>query len=595
MPVIHFKDWIPDAADFGNPGAVSVKNALPSSTSYKPFNSLVTDTDTLDNRPRGAIEAIDASENVYQYAGDTSKLYSLSGGVWSDVSKGGGYSTGSGERWEFARWKEKVIATNFSDNPQQITFGGANFSDLTTALRFRHVGVVRDFVVAGHTYDGTDGTVRDRVRWSAINDETDWTVSATTLSDFRDLNVGGGVQAVIGGEYGVIVMERSTFRMTFVGTPTIFQIDEVVPGVGALAPGGVVRLGDTVFFPSEHGFVALRGGAQETFIGAGRVDDFFRNDLDQENLDRVSSVADPRSGKVFWLYPGAGNSSGRPNKVIVYDRVLDKWGYAEIDAELIWRSGGSSTQLDDLDDQNLGTELVSNGDFASDTIWTKGTGWTISGGTGTHAAGTASDINQTVSVLEDTYYRLEFDVTGRTAGSVTPDIGGTNGTAISADATDIKETIRAGAGGDIRFEATSDFDGSIDNVSLKQIDHLDSMTVSLDSDQYKGAAPLLAAFDTTFANGNFTGTPYTAVFETREQTLAEGGRARLNAFEPLIDGGTVTARVGHRNRQSDNVSYTPSLTLRASGRFTKRVNAGYHRFELTVSGDWNDSDRWTGC
>lgn len=589
MPVIPFREWTPDAADFGNPGSIVIKNALPGSTSYKPLSSLVVSTDALDARPRGAIEAVDASENVYQYAGDTSKLYSLSGGVWSDVSLGGGYSTGADERWEFVRWKEKIIATNFSDNPQAITMGGANFANLTTDFKFRHVGVVRDFVVTGYTFDGVDGTVRDRVRWSAINDESDWTVSATTLSDFRDLNVGGGVQAVVGGEYGVIVMEDSVFRMTFVGSPTIFQIDEVVPAVGSLAPGGVVRLGDTVFFPSEHGFVALRGGAQETFIGAGRVDNFFRGDLDQNHLSRVSAVADPRSSTVFWLYPGAGNTSGRPNKIIAYNRVLDRWGYAELEAELIWRSGGAAATLESLDDLNLGAELVSNGDFATDTIWTKGTGWAIAAGTATKTAGTAADLDQSITVLEDTYYRLEFDVSGMTSGTVTPDIGGTNGTAISSNATDIKETIRAGAGGDVRFEADSAFDGSIDNVSVKEIDDIDSMTISLDSDEFKGDAPLLAGFDPTFKSGNFVGTPYTATFETREQTLAEGRRARLNAFQPVIDGGTVTARVGSRNRQADNVEYTETLNLRASGRFTKRVNAGYHRFELTASGEWTDA------
>ena len=32
---------------------------------------------------------------------------------------------------------------------------------------------------------------------------------------------------------------------------------------------------------------------------------------------------------------------------------------------------------------SLGSELVTNGDFATDTDWTKGTGWTISGGVAT--------------------------------------------------------------------------------------------------------------------------------------------------------------------------------------------------------------------
>ena len=472
MPVIRIGEWAPDAADLGNPGAVSVVNALPGLNSYQPMKQLVSTTNALTARPRGAIEASDKSSNVFQYAGDATKLYSLSGSTWSDISKGGGYTTGTEERWEFARWKEKVIATNFSDNPQAITFGGANFADLTTSLKFRRVAVVGDFVVAGNTFDATDDTVRDRVRWSAQNDETDWTVSASTLSDFRDLKAGGGIQQIVGGEFGVVLSEKSVWRMTFVGAPTVFQIDEVLPGVGLIAPGGAAVLGDTVYFPSEHGFFALSGGATKIPIGAGRVDKFFRTDLDEDYLHRISSVADPKSGRVFWAYPGAGNVNGRPNKIIAYEPSLNKWGYVEKDVELMWQSGGVATTLEQLD-----------------------------------------------------------------------------------------------------------------SVSSS----IDALQIPLDSSQWKGSASTLSAFDTDFKAANFDGSAMTGVFETKEVALHEGSRTQLNSFVPLVDGGTVTARVGSRNRQSDEVNFGSSLTQRASGLFTTRSNAVFHRFELTATGDWENA------
>lgn len=589
MAIITVQDWIPDAADFGNPGSITVTNALPGLNSYQPLGQFVSGTGPLDSRPLGAIEAKDKDLNVFQYAGDAGKIYSLAGTSWDDVSLGGGYSTGAGERWEFVRWKEKIIATNFTDDPQSMTLGGSNFADMTTALRFRHVAVVRDFVVAGNTFDGGDGNVRDRVRWCAINDETNWTVSPITLADFRDLKSGGGIQRVIGGEFGVICAEKSTWRMTWAGSPVVFQIDEVLPGIGALAPGGVVAFGDSVFFASEQGFIALQGGASGAPIGAGRVDQFFINDVDQDHLDKISSVADPKSGKVFWAYPGAGNTDGRPNKMIVYDRTLNKWGYFEYEQELIWRSGGVATTLEQLDDFNLGMELATNGDFAADTDWSKGTGWTIAAGVATHAVGSVSSINQTTAVTEDTYYRAQFDVIGRTAGSIFPVLGGGPiGTAVSLDGTAYLETLRCGVGNQFTFQASSDFDGSIDNVSVKDIDDLDTMSVSLDSLQWKGDAALLASFDSAFTNGNFSGVPFTAIIETKETEIHTGFRTRLNAFIPLVDGGDVTARVGTRNRQSDDVSFSTVLTQSSSGRFTNRSNAKFHRFELTASGDWKN-------
>ncbi len=474
MPTIPFAEWVPDSADLGNPGSPAIINAVPAVNSYRSHPSLVPTTSALTDRPRGAIEGIDKQKNVYQYCGDEDNLYVLSGSTWTDISKlATTYTTTEEERWEFVRWKEKIIATNYDDDPQQITFGGANFSDLTTALRFRHVAVVGDFVVAGNTYDGTDGAVRDRVRWSAINDETDWTVSPTTLSDFRDLKAGGGIQQIIGGQYGVILSENSVYRMAFVGTPKVFQIDEVLPGVGLVAPGGAAILAGTVYFPSEHGFVALRGGTQEQFIGSGRVDEYFSDDLDRDYLHRVSSIADPNSNRVYWAYPGAGNTGGRPNKIIMYDVGLNKWGHLETEIELLWRAGGVGQTLEQLD-----------------------------------------------------------------------------------------------------------------SIST----NIDTLGISLDDPQFKGSAPLLAGFDENFESGSFSGAGLTAVFTTREQRLHTGFKCALNGFKPLVDGGTTTARVGTRNKLADDVVWGPPLTQRSSGQFRPRgANKSFHRFELTVTGDFKDA------
>lgn len=475
MPIIAFNEWVPDASDLGNPGSVSIRNAVPAINSYKPHPSLVSATNALTDYPRGAIEAIDKDGNVYQYAGDETNLYSLTGSTWGDVSKvATTYATATEEKWEFVRWKEKILATNWNDSPQQITFGGTNFTDLTTALRMRHLAVVGDFVVAGNTFDGTDGIVRDRVRWCAINDETDWTVSPITLADFRDLKTGGGVQQVVGGQYGVVLSDKSIFRMTFVGTPRVFQIDEIMPGVGMLAPNAASVLGNTVYWPSEHGFFALLGGSQERPIGVGRVDQYFRNDLDEDYLYRISTVADPKSRRVYWAYPGAGNTAGRPNRVIVYDTGLDKWSILDVDLELIWRAGGVGATLEQL----------------------------------------------------DTLYGTNID-------------------------TDVP--------------------------------------VSLDDSSLKGSAPLLAGFDTAYTSGSFSGANLAATLTTKEVELHTGSRTQLNGFKPLIDGGTVTARVGTRSRQANTVTWSPSLSLRNSGRFTTRANSNYHRFELSLSGGWTDA------
>jgi len=358
MPVIPVADWAPDAAALGNPGAIRAENVLPGRTGYKPFPSFDAATDALDDRPRGAISALDDSLVTYLYAGDEAKLYTLSGASWADASKAGGYACDTEERWEFARWKDKVLATNFSDNPQSISMGSANFADMTTDFKARHIAVVRDFVVCGNTTDSTDGAQIDRVRWSAFNDETSWTVSSITGADVRSLNSGGQIQRIFGGEYGVILSQSSTWRMTYVGAPTWFQIEETLPGVGAIAPGAAARFGDEVYYLSENGFVRLQDGRQAAYIGAGRVDQTILKDLDTDNLHRMSAIVDPQGSRVIWAYPGAGNTAGRPNKLVIYDRGLDRWSSASLELELLWQASGIGTTLEGLDAFSSNLDLL---------------------------------------------------------------------------------------------------------------------------------------------------------------------------------------------------------------------------------------------
>ncbi len=111
-------------------------------------------------------------------------------------------------------------------------------------------------------------------------------------------------------------------------------------------------------------------------------------------------------------------------------------------------------------------DSITNGTFDTDTAWTKGTGWTISGGTANKAPGVASDLVQDITSVTGENYVVEYDILNRTAGTLTPDVGGTDGVSRTSNGT-FKELIIGGSGDtNFRFEADSTFDGSIDNVTV---------------------------------------------------------------------------------------------------------------------------------
>lgn len=348
MPVVPFGEFLPDRAALGNPGVLGAVNVVPTHSGYGPVGTLQPVSTALDADCIGALSTRDKDEASQAYAADATKFYRLVGTTWTDASAPGGYSASATDRAEFVKWDNKVLGTNNADDPQQITMGAANFSVLTTAFRAKHIAVVGDFVTFYNTFDATDGAVPNRARWSALGDEEDYTVSPVTLAGFKNLKNAQSIQRGLGGDYGVIITENSTWRQTFVGAPEVFQFDNVLPGVGGLAAGGAVRFGDFVFLWSRQGFLSIINGVQAEYIGAGKVDQFARDDLDEENAHRISSAVDPRFGRVYFGYPGAGSVSGRPNRILVFDITLKRWSLVEQEHEFLFSAFGSAVTVEDL-------------------------------------------------------------------------------------------------------------------------------------------------------------------------------------------------------------------------------------------------------
>ncbi len=113
----------------------------------------------------------------------------------------------------------------------------------------------------------------------------------------------------------------------------------------------------------------------------------------------------------------------------------------------------------------LAADITLNGGFATDTIWTKGTGWTIAAGVATATGAISTSLAETPTnpVIAGRAYLCGFTCTAFTAGTVTMNVGGTAGTARGSAAA-FSEVIIAGADGTITF-TTAGFTGSIDLVT----------------------------------------------------------------------------------------------------------------------------------
>ncbi len=357
---IKFGEWLPDLPPFNNPGVVTATNVIPDAASYRPFPSLVPFSSSLGARCQGGITATDPANNNYNYVGDASALYVLVAQSFTAATRlvGGAYTTAADDYWEFVNWGNTIIGVNgFADLPQQISLGAANFADLSAGVKAKHIATMRDFVVLGNVSDSATNVYR--IRWSAINNPTDFSPSAATLADFQDLpSEGGQVQKVLGGEYGVVLQQRSVWRMLFVGSPLVFQFDRVHNQIGAYIPQAAIRYQNLTFFLSGDGFYFFDGSALNP-IGRGKVDRFFLSDLNVSYLPRINAVIDPNNKLVMWAYPSSNTMGGNPDKLLIYSWAFNRWALVSgLNIQFILQSLSTGYTLDGLDAVSTNLDIL---------------------------------------------------------------------------------------------------------------------------------------------------------------------------------------------------------------------------------------------
>ncbi|MCK5602534.1 hypothetical protein KAR91_11710 [Candidatus Pacearchaeota archaeon] len=375
--IVKLGDYLPDLPSIGNPGLTLAKNVIPYAQSYRPLAGLAVSSNALASRARGYIAVADKDGNVYNYAADQSNIYSLAdSATWTTVtsSASGQYSTGTDGLWEFARWGETVLATNYVDNVQSIPMGGSHFESLAgTPPKARHIGIVRDFVVLGNVTDfSTGAAVTNRIHWSGFGNEQTYEPSANTQADYQTLQGGGGaVQRVVGGEYGIIFQEFSIQRMTYVGSPVVFQLDEVEAGRGTPCPTSVPQIPYGQFIPylGQDDFYIFNGVSSKP-IGHDRVFKTFTDDYDVDYSDRVSIGIDPTSTVIMWSYPSNG-AGGVPDKILIYNWTVDKWAIAELNVEMLVQTKAIGYTLEGLDAVSASIDALTHS--LDSRVWTGGT------------------------------------------------------------------------------------------------------------------------------------------------------------------------------------------------------------------------------
>jgi hypothetical protein len=119
---------------------------------------------------------------------------------------------------------------------------------------------------------------------------------------------------------------------------------------------------------------------------------------------------------------------------------------------------------------------------------------------------------------------------------------------------------------------------------------LKDVPYSLDSPFWAGSGKFLASATADHRIGFFTGPSREATLETGEMQLSPGYRSFIQYCRPTHESSLTRPRVylsiGHRNRQSDDVVYTPERQEDENGIIPFRLDSRYARFKIRIEGDF---------
>ena len=346
---VTFTEWLPD-----QPGVVgaltNARNVFPKAVGYGAFPEEEDYSDAASEDLNSTAAGVNSSGDVKIFAGGATKLFLLDSADLSlDDISGSTYT--STDRWRFVQFGDFMIAANGKDTLQYADMSTTtiSFEDLdASAPTSKFVTVVRDFVVTGNT-----NTSSAQMVWSGLNNPNTWANTAITQSDVQNIPDGGEIKGITGGEFGIVLLERSIVRMSYVGSPIIFQFDNIARNLGCFESNSVIQWQGITYWLADDGFYACNGEAIEP-IGAEKINRHFWSTVRDSEIGQMSTAIDPFRALVMWGYPSIDGDY----RVLVYHITTKKWSFAETNVNRIADITTPQVDLEDLDSYSASLDAL---------------------------------------------------------------------------------------------------------------------------------------------------------------------------------------------------------------------------------------------
>jgi hypothetical protein len=342
----------PDQGDLAGNFLVQADGVQPAANGYGPYPSLSVGTTAtaLSGAPRGLF-GYQTADGTWQIVGFTASTMESKGSDDTWTALDSGLSTTSGDDWCAVRFGTKLLYTNTTQGMRAYDVeAGGSASAVTTAKDPRWIFECGNILFLLDCLDNAGNRNNKLIRSSAFSDHTNYT---TKGADYQPLESGGAL--IWGGKLSdttALILQQRSVKLVQVGNTgnALWGIQSISEEFGAVGAKSCILFDGAVYWFATDGFrrFTLGGGIER--IGAGFIDQWFLDRVDQSDLSLIQGVIDTFRKNVMWRWKRAENSSTTVfEDIIGYNWQFKKWFTLTVESSYLGFSAQTAATWDAYD------------------------------------------------------------------------------------------------------------------------------------------------------------------------------------------------------------------------------------------------------
>lgn len=172
------------------------------------------------------------------------------------------------------------------------------------------------------------------VRWSAQEDYTDWTPTATNQAGGLRLSLGSYIVTARQNRQEVLVWtDRALYSMQYQGPPFVWGAQSLADNTSIAGPNAVAIAAGVAFWMGTDKFYVYNGQVQPLNCDVQR---YVFDNLNQFQQDQICCGTNEAFDEIWWHYPSNGSTTN--DRYVIYNYVENTWAYGTLNRTAWWDS-----------------------------------------------------------------------------------------------------------------------------------------------------------------------------------------------------------------------------------------------------------------